>query len=89
LSAASVSKTATIEPMAACSPGSPWIDTTLPVTGLVISMVALSVMTSTRGWSSWTRSPTLTCQVTISASAMPSPTSGSLKEKRPMVVRPP
>jgi hypothetical protein len=34
---------------------------------------------SARFWSSSIRSPTRTCQATISASAMPSPMSGSLK----------
>jgi hypothetical protein len=52
---------------------------TKPETGEVISTVALSVITSTIGWSSSTVSPTLTRQATISASAVPSPTSGSLK----------
>jgi hypothetical protein len=47
--------------------------------GEVSSTVALSVITSTRSWSSSTRSPTFTCQAVISASAVPSPTSGSLK----------
>ena len=52
--------------------------TTLPATGDSISTVALSVIMSAICWSSSMRSPTLTCQATISASAMPSPMSGSL-----------
>ena len=71
-------------PTANISPGSPRRSTTLPETGEVISTVALSVITSTSGWSSSTRSPTATCQATISASAVPSPTSGRRKVKRPM-----
>ena len=55
--------------------------TTLPATGDSISTVALSVIMSASCWSSSTRSPTLTCQATISASAMPSPMSGSLNSK--------
>ena len=51
---------------------------TLPATGDCISTVALSVIMSASCWSSSTVSPTLTCQATISASAMPSPMSGSL-----------
>ena len=66
-------------PTACATPGSPCRATTTPDTGLVISTVALSVMTSARIWSSETVSPTLTCQPTSSASAVPSPTSGSLK----------
>ena len=50
----------------------------LPATGDSISTVALSVIMSASCWSSSTRSPSLTCQATISASAMPSPMSGSL-----------
>src|SRR3546814_4751271 len=61
------------------SPASPETSVTTPDTGLSMSMVALSVITSTRCWSSSTRSPALTCQATISASATPSPTSGMLK----------
>lgn len=66
-------------PTATCCPASPWVATTTPETGEVISTVALSVMTSARIWSSDTASPTFTCQPTSSASAVPSPTSGSLK----------
>ena len=59
-----------------------------PTTGDGISTVALSVITSTITWSSATVSPTLTCHATISASAMPSPTSGSLTTYSPIVSPP-
>jgi len=49
----------------------------VPVRGEGISTLALSVITSTSGWSSRTRSPSFTSQRTISPSAMPSPMSGS------------
>ena len=49
-----------------------------PRPGDSISTVALSVIMSAICWSSSIVSPTLTCQATISASAMPSPMSGSL-----------
>ena len=86
-----VSNTTIWPPTGAMSPGSPWIEMILPSTGEVISTVALSVITSTSGASSLTTSPTLTCHATISASAVPSPTSGSLKTYWPMVLalRPP
>src|SRR5262249_745777 len=48
-----------------------------PVRGAGISTLALSVMTSTIGWCSFTASPALTIQRTISPSATPSPMSGS------------
>jgi len=51
---------------------------TVPATGDGSSTVALSVITSTIASSSPTVSPTLTRQAMISASATPSPTSGSL-----------
>src|SRR5690606_632632 len=70
------------EPMAITSPSSPATSTIRPATGLSISTVALSVIMSARRPSSSTWSPTLTCQATISASAMPSPMSGKLKVKR-------
>src|SRR5512136_414039 len=38
--------------------------------------MALSVSISASGWSTWTSSPSLTSQRTISPSVMPSPTSG-------------
>ena len=57
-------------------------------TGEGISTVALSVMTAARISSSRTRSPTLTCHSTSSASATPSPTSGSLITCSPMLTPP-
>jgi len=48
----------------------------MPARGDGSSTVALSVMTSTIGWSSLTRSPSLTFQATISPSTTPSPMSG-------------
>src|SRR5437899_7533348 len=48
-----------------------------PRCGEGTSTTALSVSTETSGWSTTTRSPSLTCQVTISASSRPSPRSGS------------
>ena len=77
-SAPSVSITASTEPIGIWSPTSPASSITLPATGLSISTVALSVIMSAICWSSPIVSPTLTCQATISASAMPSPMSGSL-----------
>src|SRR5262249_47491993 len=53
----------------------------VPVRGEGISTLALSVITSTSGWSSFTASPTFTIQRTISPSAMPSPMSGSFTSK--------
>src|SRR5690606_29862563 len=50
-----------------------------PENGDGTSTTALSVSTETRGWSATTRSPGLTCQLTISASCRPSPRSGRLK----------
>jgi hypothetical protein len=50
----------------------------VPARGAGISTLALSVMTSTSGWSSRTDSPGFTSQRTISPSATPSPMSGSL-----------
>src|SRR3954447_26270197 len=66
------------EPTARTSPMSPPSDVTTPATGDGSSTVALSVITSTITWSSAMVSPAATCHSTISASAMPSPTSGSL-----------
>src|SRR4051812_46852368 len=48
-----------------------------------MSTVALSVRTSTRGASSSTWSPTLTCHSAISASVTPSPMSGRRKTNLP------
>src|SRR5450830_735488 len=66
------------EPTATTSPISAPSQTISPSTGEGISTVALSVMTAARIASSRTRSPILTCHSTSSASATPSPTSGSL-----------
>ena len=49
-----------------------------PARGAGISTVALSVITSTIGWSARTTSPSATSQRTISPSTTPSPMSGSL-----------
>src|SRR4051812_28665502 len=66
------------DPTASTSPMSPPSDVTMPATGEGSSTVALSVITSTITWSSAMVSPAATCHSTISASAIPSPTSGSL-----------
>src|SRR5262245_51253446 len=50
--------------------------------------VALSVITSTRGWSSATASPSFTSHLTISPSTTPSPMSGSLNSKVAIDVSP-
>ena len=81
-SAPSVSITTSTEPIAIWSPTSPASSIDLPATGHSISTVALSVIMSASCWSSSIVSPTLTCQATISASAMPSPMSGSLNSYR-------
>src|SRR5258708_14774001 len=57
---------------------------TVPATGDGISTVALSVITAAKSWSSSTDCPTSTCHSTSSASATPSPTSGSLMMRTPM-----
>ena len=76
--------------MTACtatiSPTLPRVSTMRPVRGDVMVTVALSVMTSTIGWSSLMRSPGLTSHVTISPSVTPSPMSGSLNSQRAMVL---
>src|SRR5689334_25415913 len=69
----STDPTGTLSPAAACS------FTTLPETGEGISTAAFSVSMSTSGCSSLMTSPTATRQAATSDSAMPSPTSGSLK----------
>ena len=79
-----VSTTIRTLPIGIWSPTSPATSITLPATGDSISTVALSVIRSAICWSSAMSSPTLTCQATISASAMPSPMSGSLNSKRAM-----
>src|SRR5581483_717851 len=53
----------------------------VPVLGLLIMTVALSVMTSTMSWSSFTAWPGFTCHWTISPSCTPSAMSGSLNWK--------
>ncbi len=80
--AESVSNTISSEPTLTISPGAPLTVSTRPVTGAGTSTAALSVITSAMSWSSLTRSPTLTCQATISASTVPSPRSGILKTYR-------
>jgi hypothetical protein len=51
---------------------------TVPSHGDGSSTTALAVSISTMIWLTSTASPGLTCQLTISASVRPSPTSGSL-----------
>ncbi len=60
------------------SPGAPVMESTRPPTGAGTSTAAFSVITSTSTSSSATLSPGLTRQLTISASTVPSPRSGSL-----------
>jgi hypothetical protein len=74
--APSASITASTEPTSSVSPGSPHSRVMMPSAGQGMTTVALSVWISTRSWCSLTRSPSVTCQATISAVAMPSPTSG-------------
>ena len=71
------SNTASVAPTSMVSPGCPRRSSTIPVTGHGIVTIALSVWTSTSGWSSFTRSPTATCHSMISPASVPSPTSGS------------
>ena len=73
------SSTTSTAPTSTTSPSPPLSSTTVPAFGDGISTVALSVITSTRGWSSATDSPIATFQETISPSTTPSPMSGSLK----------
>src|SRR5262249_62047786 len=63
------------------APAANLIAVTLPLFGAVISTVALSVITSTKGSFSFTVWPSCTCQRVISPSAIPSPMSGSLNSK--------
>src|ERR1700690_2122464 len=65
--------TATMLPGVACRAA------TVPANGTGTSTAALAVSTSTTGWSIVTWSPTATCQAMTSASARPSPRSGSRK----------
>ena len=74
-----VSNTISSEPTGTMSPGEPVVESTRPPTGAGTSTAALSVITSTNTSSSATVSPGLTRQLTISASTVPSPRSGSLK----------
>src|SRR3954470_16354291 len=60
------------------SPSLPTVCSTLPRRGLGMVTVALSVITSTSGWSSTIWSPGFTSHLTISPSTTPSPMSGSL-----------
>src|SRR5215475_4446294 len=66
-------------PTAMVVPGAAWSSVTTPAKGIGTSTTALAVSTSATTWSTWTTSPALTCQVTISASSSPSPRSGSRK----------
>src|SRR3989440_7093186 len=74
-----VSNTISSEPTGTMSPGEPVVESTRPLTGAGTSTAAFSVITSTTTSSSATVSPGLTRQLTISASTVPSPRSGSLK----------
>ena len=74
----SESKLINVVPTGTISPMSPLNDNTVPSTGDGIVTVALSVMISTTGSSSFTASPIDTCHSTISPSTTPSPISGSL-----------
>src|SRR5438477_11907847 len=76
--APSTSRTIRVECTLAMSPSLPTVFTTLPRRGLGMVTVALSVITSTSGWSSTIWSPALTSHLTISPSTTPSPMSGSL-----------
>src|SRR5690606_12606167 len=71
--------TRSTSPTGTVSPSRHRISVTRPAAGAGSSTTALSVCISTTGWSNSTRSPTRTSQRTTSASAIPSPTSGSLK----------
>src|SRR6266478_9817849 len=76
--APSTSRTMRVECTFAMSPSLPTVFTTLPRRGLGMVTVALSVITSTSGWSSTIWSPAFTSHLTISPSTTPSPMSGSL-----------
>src|SRR6267378_338540 len=76
--APSTSRTIRVECTFAISPSLPTVFTTLPRRGLGMVTVALSVITSTSGWSSTIWSPAFTSHLTISPSTTPSPMSGSL-----------
>ena len=66
-----------VAPTFTTCPSLAWRAATTPLRGDGMSTVALSVITSTSGWSSFTASPGWTSQRTISPSATPSPMSGS------------
>src|SRR5438067_4589011 len=76
--APSTSRTSSVSCTLAVSPSLPMTFTTFPRRGLGMVTVALSVITSTSGWSSPTSSPGFTSHLTISPSTTPSPMSGSL-----------
>jgi len=65
----------------AMSPTVPCTESTRPARGVGTVTVALSVISSTRPWSSPTWSPGFTSHWTISPSTTPSPRSGSLNSK--------
>src|SRR6185295_4890184 len=79
--APSSSITTSTLPTGQMSPSLKLILTTVPARGDGSSTVALSVITSTSGWSSLTLSPSLTFQETTSPSTTPSPMSGMKKLK--------
>src|SRR5439155_14774185 len=68
------------------SPGAKARETTCPATGDGSSTSALSVCTSTSGWSRATVSPGFTSHETTSPSSRPSPTSGSANSTRAMAL---
>ncbi len=70
------------------SPTLPRVSVIVPAFGAVIVTVALSVITSTIGWSSTTTSPGFTSQLTTSPSVTPSPMSGSLNSQRAIASSP-
>ncbi len=74
----STSSTTSVSCTLAISPSLPMVRSTFPRRGLGMVTVALSVITSTSGWSSTISSPAFTSHLTISPSTTPSPTSGSL-----------
>lgn len=75
------SNTTSTEWTGTIAPTAPRVSRTFPVRGAVIVTVALSVMTSTMGWSSLITSPGVTSQFTTSPSVTPSPMSGSLNSQ--------
>src|ERR1700678_282498 len=79
------SKSISGAPVATMSPTAPCNAVTTPLYGTGTSTTAFAVSTDTIGWSTRTRSPGRTCHSRISASANPSPKSGSLN----VLMRPP